>query len=291
MKLVLVSTHVFGQRAFEGLVSTPEYLGGRIEVPLVIGGNLANAHHTVGYSDIANFARENDLPYLESTDSRLLQLAPQIREVSPDLLVVVGWSSLIPQCVLDEAHGVEVCGMRFRGVGMHPTKLPGGRGQAPIPWSIIRRLDESALSVFYLTPEADAGPTILQLPATLRKNENAASLFYRMSAMHFEAGQLLAPQLISETPACSFQDDRAATRWPKRRPSDGELNSSMSTIEVEALVRALMGPYPRAHIRTNDGLVYVSGSSMIRTSNHVLPFKCKNAEIFLKPALGRTRGD
>ena len=50
--------------------------------------------------------------------------------------------------------------------------LPTGRGQAPIPWTIIKDQKKTALSVFFLVSEADAGPLIAQYELDVRNGEN-----------------------------------------------------------------------------------------------------------------------
>jgi methionyl-tRNA formyltransferase len=91
---------------------------------------------------------------------------------------------------------------------MHPSPLPVGRGQAPIPWTIIKGLKQTALSVFFLAEEADAGPVIARYDLDVRDNETSASLFYRLGHVHFTAGLDLAESI----------GGGAVTRKPRTRP-------------------------------------------------------------------------
>src|SRR6266700_4279097 len=143
-RLVLVSGHVFGLRAFEGIVSSPARLAGQIEVPLMIGLDESRAAHTVGYRSLAGLAAEQGARHVSTSDGRLGSLAGQIRAARPAYLLVIGWSHLIPDEILSIPAAIAVRGGAGPGgagpggsgcIGMHPTKLPGGRGQAPIPWT------------------------------------------------------------------------------------------------------------------------------------------------------------
>ena len=72
----------------------------------------------------------------------------QLRAYDPELLYVVGWSRLVEQRVIDVPS--------VAALGMHPAPLPRGRGRAPIAWSLIKGLEETALSMFHLV-EAEIG--------------------------------------------------------------------------------------------------------------------------------------
>ncbi|WP_407562566.1 methionyl-tRNA formyltransferase [Streptomyces sp. 184] len=243
-RLVLITGHTFGLRAYEGVFASSAYLDGRIEVPLMVGLPEERAAGTVGYAPVAGLAREQGAQFAAAKDGTLRELAPAIRACEPDYLLVVGWSRLVHPEVVDIAP--------YGGIGMHPTKLPLGRGQAPIPWTVIKGLRSTALSVFFLEPAADTGPVIARYDMEVRARETASSLFHRMAQTHFTAGLELAPALAERRVRGDVQDPAAATRWSRRRPADGRLDHAMTAEEADALVRALLGPYPRAFVSVGD---------------------------------------
>jgi len=238
VRLVLVTGHAFGIRAFEGIFASSAFLDGKITVSLLIGLDDSRAAATVGFSPLSRLAAEQGVPYIGTFDGRLSSLASRIRDIGPAYLLVIGWSYLV---------GPDILSIPAAGsIGMHPSPLPLGRGQAPIPWTIIKGLKRTALSVFFLAEAADAGPVIARHDLDVRGNETSASLFYRVGHAHFTAGLDLAERIGGGAVTAQAQDEAAATRWPRRRPADGEIKDTMTTVEVEALVRALLGPYPRA---------------------------------------------
>ncbi|MCI4065651.1 hypothetical protein MRQ36_25060 [Micromonospora sp. R77] len=250
-RLALVTTHVFGIRAYEGIFSSDAYLDGLVEVPLMIGIPPERGSAAVGYASVADLAREQGAECVLTEDGSLSSLRGLLTDCRPHYLLVVGWSRLIHPDVLAvprTVHGADPgpADGRYGCIGMHPTKLPTGRGQAPIPWTIIKGLRSTALSVFFLEPEADTGPIIAQYDLPVRQRESAASLFYRMASTHFEAGTELAGHLARRSVPSRVQIAERATRWPKRRPADGRIAHTMRFSEIEGLVRGLLGPYPRA---------------------------------------------
>jgi methionyl-tRNA formyltransferase len=272
--LVLVTGHVFGQRAYEGIFASDAYLDGRLRVALMIGLDDSRAAATVGYQPLSALAGFEGVPYVGIADGRLRSVADRIKALAPAYLLVIGWSYLIPPDVLAIPSGG--C------IGMHPTRLPLGRGQAPIPWSIIKGVETTALSVFFLEPAADTGPVIAQYELAIRPRETSASLFYRLGQAHFTAGLELAGLLASGVVPAVVQDEALATRWPRRRPSDGEIKPTMTAAEIDRLVRAQLGPYPRAFLLLDGRRVAVRGVALSSPgSGSAVRFRCADGSVWL----------
>ncbi|MFJ9122429.1 formyltransferase family protein [Streptomyces sp. NPDC102394] len=293
-KLVFVTGHEFGVRALEGILASSSYLAGELKVLLTIGLDRSLSGRTVGYRSPERLAVDNGIRHVDTVDGTLRSTAGLIASLSPDFLAVIGWSRLVDAEVLKLPTGTAqnfgpARGL-FTGIGMHPTCLPIGRGQAPIPWTIIKGLKRTALTVFFLAPAADAGPIIAQYPLEVRSNETSGSLFYRFAHLHFQAGMELAQQLIMPAVIAHPQDDALATVWPKRRPVDGLLRPDMTKAEVSRTVRALLGPYPRSYVERDGDEVPVKraflpetvGKQFIDRGSEVLPFPCADGTILLE---------
>ncbi len=50
----------------------------------------------------------------------------------------------------------------LRAINIHPTLLPEGRGQWPLPWVILKDLKKSGVTIHKLAEEMDAGDILLQ---------------------------------------------------------------------------------------------------------------------------------
>jgi methionyl-tRNA formyltransferase len=298
-RLVLVSGHAFGAAAFAGILSSDAYLEDQLEVSAVIGLRAEQAAKTVGYHSLAPLAAEHQLRYLDAPDGRLKGLTGLINGIQPHYILVIGWSSIVGPEVLRipaEAAAVKGDGLPDGAgcIGMHPTKLPEGRGQAPIPWTIIKGLKHTALSVFFLEEAADTGPVIAQYPVEVSPRETASSLFYKMEHAHFLAGAELAPGLAGRSVTGRTQDESAASLWPRRRPDDSELTSAMTGEEIDRQVRALLGPYPRAFVTSESGRIPVRGvvklgsplsdRQLVQDADEsLLPFHCADGMVGLIP--------
>lgn len=99
----------------------------------------------------------------------------QMRNMGADIGLVMGFQFKIP--VVD--------GIRF--VNLHPTLLPEGRGQFPLPWLILHHPESSGLTLHRITEEMDSGPILGQVPVPISQDESLDTLCakVRMAAVGF----------------------------------------------------------------------------------------------------------
>jgi methionyl-tRNA formyltransferase len=162
----------------------------------------------------------------------------QILEYEPDFLFVIGWSRLVDSEVIEIPS--------VAALGMHPAPLPRGRGRAPLAWSIIKGLDETALSLFHLVKEADAGDIVGQKPLPIDIEDDTSSLYQKM----VEAGRTLIrdhyPEFSDGDVRSIPQDESRATWWPKREPHHGLIDWNQRPDELYNWIRGQSRPYPGA---------------------------------------------
>lgn len=187
------------------------------------------------FADLADRV-DAGLHHVESVnDDRVVD---KIASYDPELLFVVGWSRLVERRVIDLSS--------VASLGMHPAPLPRGRGRAPIAWSIIKGLEETALSMFHLVEAPDAGDLVGQRPISIDIQDDAASLYAKVVDAGRKLIQEYYPRLeAGEVPRVP-QDDEKATWWPKRRPHHGAIDWNASAKEVYDWIRGQTRPYPGA---------------------------------------------
>ena len=223
----------------------------------------AAARHS-DFADIGALARERGIPVHETTRINDGATLDALRELQPDLGLVIGWS--------------QICGPAFRAVprlgtiGFHPSPLPRLRGRAVIPWTIILGEQRSGSSLFWIDEGTDTGPIVLQERFELDLRETAATLYAR----HTDALARMLPRAVrlaaeGRAPA-QAQDHAAASICARRRPEDGELDWSRSADEIDRLVRALGGPYPPAHTWTARGRLNILAAEPVRDEPRFIGF-------------------
>ena len=83
--------------------------------------------------------KENQVPLFKVSHINELPLIDNniIQEI--DYLFIIGWSQIASN---------QYYRFKIMSIGAHPTKLPIGKGRAPIPWTIIKGLEKKVS--FYL---------------------------------------------------------------------------------------------------------------------------------------------
>jgi len=213
-------------------------------VPTVAFGYDAALADRRGYCDLGDLCEPHGIEYHRIRDINTDLVADRLSVHAIDLFLVWNWSQLVRGPILSLP--------KLGCLGMHPTKLPLGRGRAPIPWSIIQGVRESAISIFFLTPGVDDGDLVLQFPFQIGDDEDATSLYGRLESLHESAVaefcRLLKAGPLPRTP----QDHAKATVWKKRQPSDGVIDWHQPAEVVLRWIRALTDPYPGAFTTLNS---------------------------------------
>jgi methionyl-tRNA formyltransferase len=241
MRVVFVTHNELGLACLEELVE----LGADVRAVYTRPEREGIADQT----DLAAFASEHGIPLHRIGSVNADAVKAEIREHDPELLFVVGWSRLVDGEVLELPS--------VAALGMHPAPLPRGRGRAPLAWSIVKGLDETALSFFHLVEAADAGDLVGQEPLPIDEEDDAASLYADM----VEAGRTLIRRHYPEFEAGEVprepQDDSEATWWPRRDPHHGLIDWTAVPGEVYDWVRGQTRPYPGAFSYLDDRKVTI----------------------------------
>jgi methionyl-tRNA formyltransferase len=151
----------------------------------------------------------------------------------------IGWSRLL---------GPDLLAIPPKGcVGFHPAALPRNRGRHPIIWALVLGLSETASTLFLMDEGADSGPILSQHPVTITAEDNARTLYDKVTAsLSQQLGEAL-DRLESEVPL-QAQDESQASYWRKRSARDGRIDFRMTSTAIHNLVRGLTRPYPGATV-------------------------------------------
>ncbi len=190
------------------------------------------------------FDRVHDINVHHVRSLNTSDVKQQLRAYAPDLLFVIGWSELVDTDILSIPS--------VTAVGMHPAPLPRGRGRAPLAWSLIKGLDETALSMFHLVEEADAGDLIGQEPIPIDIEDDAQSLYQKMVAAGRQLINTYYPKFEAGTIPREPQEESQATWWPKREPHHGLIDWRQPPQKVYDWIRGQTRPYPGAFSYIKD---------------------------------------
>lgn len=158
-----------------------------------------------------------------------------LRELAPDVIVVVAFGQILKRAVLELP--------KYGCLNFHPSMLPQYRGAAPVQRAVLEGVVESGLTVMRLVKKLDAGPILLQRPWHMDPTKTSEELLA-------EAGELGAPMMLEVLKQLEAgvsavdQDESRVTYAPPLQKSDGELSFSQSAQDVVNRIRAVQ-PWPK----------------------------------------------
>ena len=192
------------------------------------------------YYDLHDFCKTHDIEVLDTTNVNTERTVRELKALKLDYLFTLGWSQIFGEDFIN-------CFSKFV-VGTHPSKLPYGRGRAPLPWTILEGLKTSAVSFFKIDSGVDTGSLIFQRnfdipPRTYVKN------LYSEVAKQLGFGFHEIYKTIANGEKITFynQNEESVTIRGKRTPSDGFIEFNSSIDYIEKLIRAVSEPYPGAY--------------------------------------------
>ena len=144
---------------------------------------------------VKELALRYGIPVYQPVKMRDGTVAALLRELSPQLVVVVAYGRLLPKEVL------EIPSMGC--VNLHGSLLPKYRGAGPIQWAVINDEAVTGVTTMYMGEELDAGDMLLKEETPIGENETAGELFERLSG--------IGARLLAET----IEDLEKGTVVPK----------------------------------------------------------------------------
>ena len=185
-------------------------------------------------------ALEAGVPVYQPASLRDQAAVAQLRDLQPDLMVVVAYGLLLPEAVLEIP--------RLGCVNIHASLLPRWRGAAPIQRAIQAGDTESGVSIMRMDKGLDTGPVYLMKSVELAADETGGSLHDRLSLLGSEALMEALPGIADGSLRPRPQDDSQATYAAKLDKKEARIDWRQPAVKIERQVRAF-NPWPVAYTR------------------------------------------
>jgi methionyl-tRNA formyltransferase len=200
-------------------------------------------------SPIKVFCEEHDLPVLQPPNLKDPALIMQLRELAPDVMVVVAFR-MLPK---------EVWSIPPNGTfNLHASLLPKYRGAAPIHWAIINGEQQTGVTTFFINEQIDTGEIIAQKSLSIGLDENTGQLSNRLeklgATLTLETLDLIATNRVNSSPQ---PNNNQASLAPKLTRENTQLQWDQDGQHIERKVRGLQ-PFPCAWtmLSNNDQRLY-----------------------------------
>jgi methionyl-tRNA formyltransferase len=184
-------------------------------------------------SPVKEAALRLGLPVYQPERVRRPEVVNQLREMAPEVIVVVGYGQIIPKAILDiPPQGI---------INVHASLLPKYRGAAPIQWAIARGEAHTGVTTMRINEGLDTGDMLLKWETEIGPEENAVELGDRVAI----AGADLLVRTLADLPNIKPepQDDSQATYAPILKKEDGKIDWRLSPREILNRIRGFE-PWP-----------------------------------------------
>ena len=184
---------------------------------------------------VKTLALEHDIPVFQPNTLKNEDEQARLRELAPEVIIVVAYGKLLPKAVLDiPPHGC---------INMHGSLLPRWRGAAPIQWAVIAGDEMAGVTTMQMAEGLDTGDMLLTYETKVGEKETAGELFDRLAQSGAELLTQTLVKLDEITPRP--QDDAQSCYAHMLDKQMAVIDWSKSAHEIDCLIRGL-NPWPIA---------------------------------------------
>lgn len=162
----------------------------------------------------------------------------KIRELNPDVIIVVAYGKILPKEILDLP--------RFGCINSHASLLPRHRGASPINFSIINGDTKTGITTMFMDEGLDTGDIIQKYEFKISDNMTAGELHDNLKKLSSCAIRDTLERLEKNEINREKQDDKFSTYAPMITKELGHIDFTKSSKEVFNLIRGL-NPWPFAY--------------------------------------------
>jgi len=252
-RTVFMSSSDFGMPAFETLLAQPWC---EMVALITQPDKPAGRGQKLTALPIKELALAHGVPVIQPPDLRAPDAIQQVREVSPELIIVAAYGQWIPAEVYDMPP--------HRSLNIHPSLLPLHRGAAPAMSALLSGDEETGVTILFVVEEMDAGDILAQTRAPILPEDTTASLMHRLAEL--SAGFIADVSLrwlrgeIQPIP----QDHSQATWFGRIKKEQGRIDWTQPAEQIWRQIRAY-NPWPSAFTFYNGKRLLIHGAVPLRT--------------------------
>lgn len=196
----------------------------------------------VQFPPVKEKAVEHEIPVYQPQKARDEEFVEILREINPDVIVVVAYGQILPESILNIP--------KYGCINVHGSLLPKYRGAAPIQWAVLDGEEKTGITTMYMEKGLDTGDMIDKAEIVLDPKETAGTLHDKL--MEIGANLLLETleKLENETAVRIKQNDSESCYASMLTKEMGQIDFSKSAREIECLIRG-MNPWPSAYTSLN----------------------------------------
>ena len=214
-------------------------------------------------SPVKREAIARGIPVLQPESLKGELMHDVLRQLAPDLMVVVAYGLILPRKVLAIP--------RFRRWNVHASLLPRWRGAAPIQRAIEAGDAETGVCLMQMEAGLDTGPVLLSQSTPIHAEETGGQLHDRLAELGAQVlGDGLGLLRAGVSPTPRPQPEAGVTYAHKLEKEEARLDWSQSADLLARKVRAFE-PWPVAEAVVAGERLRIHGGIAIDLNHHAVP--------------------
>lgn len=213
------------------------------------------------------------------------ELINMIKDINPDIIVVVAYGKILPKSILDIP--------KYGCINIHASLLPNLRGAAPINWAIINGFNETGVTSMLLDEGMDTGDIIFQSSVKITDEDTYEILYKKLMALGAEVLKKTLDEIENINSLRRKQDESQASYARMLDKETGHINWNVDSKDVYNLIRGTV-PWPGAFALYESISMKILKSEIIENGINGVPgeiikanakdgiiVQCKNGQIKL----------
>ena len=231
---------------------------------------------------VKELAEKNGIPVYQPLKVRDPEFVEIIRELKPEVIIVVAFGQILPKALLDiPRHGC---------INVHASLLPRYRGAAPLNWCIVNGETETGVTTMLMDVGLDTGDMLLARKTPLDENEDIVSLHDRMATMGADLLAETLDMLAAGSIVPQPQNNSDSNYAPMLKKEDGIINWHSDARSIHNQVRGL-AVWPGAYTTIGDLVLKILRTSLgngsgepgtvLHSSKGNFEVACQSGSLFL----------
>ena len=190
------------------------------------------------YSPVKQFGLDNNIEVIQPKRMKDEEVIDKIKEVNPDLIVVVAYGKILPKEIIDiPKYGI---------INVHSSLLPKYRGASPIHSAILNGDKESGVSIMYIEEGLDSGDVILKETCEITEDDTLGTLHDRLKELGAIGLEKALKLIEAEEVKAEKQDDSKATFVKPITKEQAKIDWNNTKEVIFNQIRGL-NPFPGAY--------------------------------------------
>ena len=211
---------------------------------------------------VKQLAMERGIPVYQPRTLRDGSSDDVIKELAPDIIVVVAYGCIIPPQLLHAA--------KYGCINLHVSLLPKYRGSAPIQWSVLNGNAGTGVTIMQLDEGLDTGDILMVEPVAIDPEETSGELFDRVSAVGAKTLVTALEKIKAGELTPQKQDDAQATMAPPLTKDMARFDFTQDAAHIHTWVRG-MNPWPVAWFEQDGKRIKVLECRLAENAQNATP--------------------